>query len=316
MYPDKNITFRNLGWSGDTVWGEAQARFGGPAEGFRHLKEHITALKPTVIIAGYGLNESYTGEAGLPKFEQGLNTLLDMLATTKARVVLLSPLRQENMGPPLPDPAQHNKNIRLYSDAMRKVAEKRGHGFVDLYDLLADEKRPLTDNGIHLTAYGYWRTANKLFGANMTVPQKIELTDRKPAEIKAKQLTLSPAPGVPMPRDTVLTAKGLPPGKYALHIDGKSVASAPAEQWAKGVELRSPDLEQVERLRQAIIEKNQLYFHRWRPQNETYLFGFRKQEQGKNAVEIPQFDPLIEKLEKEIAVLRVPIGHKYELVAE
>ena len=25
-YPDKNITFRNLGWSGDTVWGEEIGR--------------------------------------------------------------------------------------------------------------------------------------------------------------------------------------------------------------------------------------------------------------------------------------------------
>src|SRR5437762_2404130 len=38
--PDKNITFRNLGWSGDTVWGEARAGFGTAADGFRHLKEH------------------------------------------------------------------------------------------------------------------------------------------------------------------------------------------------------------------------------------------------------------------------------------
>ena len=32
----------------------------------------------------------------------------------------------------------------------------------------------------------------------------------------------------------------------------------------------------------------------------TYLFGFRKHEQGRNASEIPQFDPLIADLEKQI----------------
>ncbi len=26
-WPDRNITFRNLGWSGDTVWGDARASF-------------------------------------------------------------------------------------------------------------------------------------------------------------------------------------------------------------------------------------------------------------------------------------------------
>ena len=44
-FPDRNITFRNLGWSGDTVWGEARARFGTAADGFQHLKEHVLALK-------------------------------------------------------------------------------------------------------------------------------------------------------------------------------------------------------------------------------------------------------------------------------
>jgi len=68
---------------------------------------------------------------------------------------------------------------------------------------------------------------------------------------------------------------------------------------------KGPWLDQAEKLRQTIVEKNRLYFNRWRPQNETYLFGFRKAEQGKNAVEIPQFDPLVEQLEKEIALQRL-----------
>ena len=69
----------------------------------------------------------------------------------------------------------------------------------------------------------------------------------------------------------------------------------------------------IEKLREAIIEKNRLYFHRWRPQNETYLFGFRKHEQGQNAREIPLFDPLVEAKEKEIAKLRRPVPHTYQL---
>jgi lysophospholipase L1-like esterase len=57
-------------------------------------------------------------------------------------------------------------------------------------------------------------------------------------------------------------------------------------------------------LNKVILEKNRLFFHRWRPQNETYLFGFRKHEQGNNGIEIPQFDPLVAEKEKEIARLR------------
>jgi hypothetical protein len=72
--------------------------------------------------------------------------------------------------------------------------------------------------------------------------------------------------------------------------------------------------DQTERLREAIHEKNALYFHRYRPQNETYLFLFRKHEQGNNAVEVPQFEPLVEQQEKRIAELRVPAPRQYELV--
>ena len=67
-------------------------------------------------------------------------------------------------------------------------------------------------------------------------------------------------------------------------------------------------------LNEAINEKNTLFFHRYRPQNETYLLLFRKHEQGNNAAEIPQFDPLIAELEKKIAELKMPVKPKYELI--
>ncbi len=75
-----------------------------------------------------------------------------------------------------------------------------------------------------------------------------------------------------------------------------------------------PDAAQSERLRRVINAKNELYFHRWRPQNETYLFGFRKHEQGNNAREIPLFDPLVAAKEAEIARLRAPAAHTYEII--
>lgn len=62
-----------------------------------------------------------------------------------------------------------------------------------------------------------------------------------------------------------------------------------------GLGLKMPDAPSpaLENLRRAVIAKDTLFFNRWRPQNETYLFGFRKHEQGQNAKEIPMFDPLI-----------------------
>lgn len=50
-------------------------------------------------------------------------------------------------------------------------------------------------------------------------------------------------------------------------------------------------------LSELVAEKNALFFHHYRPMNETYLFLFRKHEQGNNAVEVDQFEPLVQELE-------------------
>ncbi len=49
-----------------------------------------------------------------------------------------------------------------------------------------------------------------------------------------------------------------------------------------------------------VLKKEELFFHRHRPQNETYLLLFRKHEQGNNAVELAQFDPLVDAADQEI----------------
>ena len=103
--PTKNITFRNLGWSGDTVWGDARAVFGSRADGFKRLLSDVALCKPTVLIVCYGENEAYAGEVGLEEFRAGLSTLLDSLEATGARIVLLGPRQHEKMPPPLPSPA-------------------------------------------------------------------------------------------------------------------------------------------------------------------------------------------------------------------
>ena len=84
-----------------------------------------------------------------------------------------------------------------------------------------------------------------------------------------------------------------------LHPSGKgyvALATRIADELVGGTpaEVKSGDLIKL------ITDKNQLFFHRYRPQNETYLFLFRKHEQGNNAVEIPQFDPLIEAADRAI----------------
>ncbi len=346
-FPGANIQFRNLGWSGDNVFGQARAGFGPIEEGFKHLKEHVLDLRPTVILLNYGANESFAGEAGLDRFLAGLDVLLKTLDETGAKIVFLTLPPHEDLGRPLPDPTQHNRNLKLYSGAIAKVAGKRGAPVVNLFELLnsksvADADVPLTDNGLHLTAYGYWRAAPQL-ERGLGLPDRewqIEV-DVPHANISARgtqvsqarfapdslrfvvhdaQLPLPPAPAdspadVPSLCPRTLRVFDLPAGIYELTVDDAPVAKGDATEWAHGITItRGPEFDQAERLRQTILEKNELYFHRWRPQNVTYLFGFRKHEQGNNAVEIPQFDPLVEARETTIRSLSMPANHAYQLV--
>lgn len=344
-FPDRHVIFRNLGWSGDTVYGDARAGFGTAVEGFEQLRQQVHALKPTVIFVGYGGNASFDGPAGIERFEKGYRTLLDMLKVTRAEIILLGPIRHENLGRPLPDPTTHNESLALYSQAVARIANERGHVFVDLFTDLAGSDRPadrgprrLTENGIHLSPYGYWRLARTIEQAlgmrdarwQLTVDAMILaaagngdvsdarfekfqfVSDRLTVVMTEKRLPEPVAPQYPE-RRRIIEARSLPPGKYTLSIDGQAVHTATADEWGKGVVLTSgPEFEQVELLRKTIIAKNRLYFYRWRPQNETYLFGFRKHEQGQNAKEVPMFDPLVSELEEKIATLRVPSKHIYE----
>jgi lysophospholipase L1-like esterase len=232
--PGKKLTVRNLGWSGDTVHGESRGRFdfNNPDKCFKQLVEPALELKPTVIFISYGTNESFDGKEGLPRFEKGLEKLLDALKPANARIVLFPPVPFE--GPA----AANNANLKLYGDAVRAVAEKRQVTFADPGAALAagGTAKRLTDNGVHLTEEGY----------RLTTP-------------------------------AVLAALGLPAGTGTA-------------DWSK-----------LEPVRQAVLAKNEQFFNKWRPQNETYLFGFRKHEQGRNAKEIAEFDPFIAKLEDESA---------------
>lgn len=220
----RNFTVRNLGYSGDTVSGESRASFDAPAKGYERLVTLTKSLNPTVIVVAYGGNESFDGDAGLDRFRKGLSKLLDDVAPTKARVVLLSPPPFEPTAGAT-DVTARNANLAKYVRVLEETATARKLGFRSLA-----AAPPSAENGLHLNDDGYRKLAPLLFSATVA-----------PVDVPA--------------------------------------------------------------LRAKIVEKNQLFFHRWRPQNETYLFGFRKHEQGKNGAEIPQFDPLVVKAEAEIAVM-------------
>jgi putative heme-binding domain-containing protein len=244
-HPKLNLTFRNMGWIGDTVYGTARSYFGAPEDGFALLTKQVREFKPTVVFVCYGMNESFDGEAGLPKFREGLKRLLEMIQIDTKRIVLISPLPAENTNLVRGfSPMKRNEALRLYRDAVQAAAVERGMPFVDMFEggWLHRERFPVpkTVDQIHLTASGYRFAANHLLGT--------------------------------------------------LGINRFSSGRLPADR--------------LELLRAAIREKNLLYFYRSRPQNITYIFGFRSHEQGHLEREFPEFDRQVAEREAEIARLR------------
>ncbi len=326
-FPDKHFVVRNLGWSGDTPAGLSRLSFdfNTPAKGLELIKAGLATLKPTVAFIGYGMASSFDGPAGLPKFEAELNRLLDVIQESSGgaeiRFVLLSPIFHEKLPAPLPDPAAHNEKLQLYSDAIARIAAKRSASFVSLYTLLRPANGvglSLTDDGIHLIDYGYLRMAETISGALGWSRGDGAL---KSGDAHSVQTLPMPGPGIvrdgrvvyPGASPRLVTFETSNPGRYRLKIDGELAGAASDKDWKAGVAIdRGPEVGQTEKLRQAVVDKNKLYFDRWRPENETYLFGFRKHEQGRNGVEIPMFDPLVKAAEENIDQLSLPLAHHYD----
>lgn len=242
--PDKKLTVRNLGWSGDTVFGHARSYFGPPEEGIERLSKHLEMLKPSVVIACYGADMPFEGLIKMPDFITGYRKLLDLVRSKSpnARVIIVAPPPFENLGPPLPDLTDENAKLAGIRDALKEFAAKQAATFIDTFELMGGAmkerpKQPLTDNGLHYSEAGYRLWATRL------------------------------AEGLGLPK----------------------------------VDVSSPE---ATALRQAVVKKDFLFFNRWRPANETYLFGFRKHEQGQNAKEMEQFDPIVAEQEKKLAELK------------
>ncbi len=236
---------------------------------------------------------------------------------------------------------------------IKQTAHERQHAFISLYDAVNPAgKEHLTMNGRHLHPAGDAKLSEafcRKLGLADVAP-KVELSikpsilsaqgvDVRAIEANTKGVTIDVRPahvgGLLGPvsgsyfasglagdalkskelkqGELLAQVSGLEKGTYKILVDGKAVFDATSERLAEGVSIPLDDERGAEMLTR-IAEKNELYFHRYRPQNETYLFLFRKHEQGNNAVEIPMFDPLIAEKEKQIAELSTTKVHRVEII--
>ncbi|MCE9553524.1 MAG: HEAT repeat domain-containing protein [Planctomycetes bacterium] len=353
-WPDRNITFRNLGFSGDTPRGESRVGFGSdentggwrppqqrdPNFGFTKLMQQVRDAKPTWVFVGYGSAAAFE-DAQVASFAKEFDHLLDELTKLKVRLVLLTPTPQERLNPSQPDPAPRNARLAKVAEIIRAAAAARQCPVVDSFAALTAQARqkdaPLTDSGIHLSDSGYNRMAIALkkdlaaggadgweVEASVTAAQLIASSQRfehaQGAKTEFGLWLEGTAASLSLQGDAtggLLRVRDLKPGKYALTIDGQRIGMLPAEELARGYRIQAgPDYDQAEALRAAIIEKNRLYFQHFRPQNEAYIFLFRRHERGDHASEIAQLVRRVEEKDQEIARLRVPRPHRYELIRE
>jgi putative heme-binding domain-containing protein len=287
QFRDRRYTVRNLSWSGETPTGWARASFDPPAKGFERLKENLAMVKPTVVFLGFGMAASLqemtdrSGDITLNgdparygaepmsarRFKKELGDLMDALKAldpaTEVRFVLLSPLRHEDLRPLRPGLPDPAAHNELLAEYTKVVAE------------LAEERLAR-----YVDLFNLW-------GGKNTALRTIVLDEIRD-EISPNGIHLSPA-GYAMLSEEIAASLG-----WLLEIPNDSAELA---NWQSTRNALSAAV------RQRITRKNELFFHRFRPANSTYLFGFRKHEQGQNAAEIPQFDPLIAAEEEKIEAL-------------
>lgn len=339
-WPERNVSFRNIGWSGDTVFGDARSYFTNPPTPYELLMKQITDARPTVVFVAYGGIEAQEGEAGLARFNEGLNQLLDKIEELGAKAVLLSPIpvlstqNSENT-------AIRNARLQRYAATIAATATERSMRYVDVYKPIqeARAKFTLTDNDIHLNEAGYYRLALALEnGLGLPTRQQtttIELSKQNVAS-SARVKTLKTDPKntelsftiderylpLPLPiegaaavnSERVLRITGLKKGYYTLAAAGEQIVTASARQWAEGIPMQQgPSFAQASQLRDLIREKNELFFHQYRPHNRTYILGFRSYEQGRHAEGLKELGLIVTWLEGQIALHRMPVSPTYRL---
>lgn len=264
-FPGRNFAVRNLGYSGDSPLGASRASFDPVEKGTDSLKQQLAVVKPTVAILGYGMAAS-----------------LDDLTYRRNDPVLN------------PDPARYGldhspdkfrRELLALMDLITEASPDGGVRFVFLGPVRHEDLRAsrpgLPDPAEHNALLAEYEKVIETLAADKQAPF-IRGEWKKAAGIDLAQGT---------DNGIHLTPRGLRAlsGSFAAQLGWKT---DPA-----GWDTETPG---QHTLREAILRKNSLFFHRSRPANYTYIFGFRKGEQGRNAVEIPRFDPLVDQAEANV----------------
>src|ERR1051325_9059766 len=150
-HPKWKLTFRNVGWGGDTSWlvqrthpdekqlfaadEAAQQKMVEKSVG-GGLERDVLPLKPTVVTVKFGMNDhSYQPfrEDIFRAYVRSQEQISKVLKQHGARVAFLTPQPIEDKRPD-PDKDVKNQSLRKFSDGLKEVASAQGALFVDQFD--------------------------------------------------------------------------------------------------------------------------------------------------------------------------------------
>ena len=342
LWTHQDITFRNLGWPADDVFGTARSEFGSGRNtkswqppnaeqgfGYETLLGQVNDAKPTTLFVAYGRETAfYKSPEEFEAFKRGYITLLKDLGKVATTLILVSPPLLEDAGRSLPDPGESNKRLQQTATFIKGLAEKGGHRLINLTEHLipAGAKKNLTFNGQQFNQHGHEQLSQVMleqmglaadggYKAEFAADGTLRASQSAKVEklVKTKngfRFDLTPET-LPLPGTGVLLIEGST-ASYALKIDGQAAFSWDNGKNPKGViVVDGRATSQYERLRQLIIQKNRFYSTRLRPLNKTYTHLFRRHEMGHLGGEMDDLKRLAEETEELIARLRQPTTYRY-----
>ncbi len=340
LWTHQDITFRNLGWPADDVFGTARSEFGSGRNtkswqppnaeqgfGYETLLGQVNDAKPTTLFVAYGRETAfYKSPEEFEAFKRGYITLLKDLGKVATTLILVSPPLLEDAGRSLPDPGESNKRLQQTATFIKGLAEKGGHRLINLTEHLipAGAKKNLTFNGQQFNQHGHEQLSQVMleqmglaadggYKAEFAADGTLRASQSAKVEklVKTKngfRFDLTPET---LPGTGVLLIEGST-ASYALKIDGQAAFSWDNGKNPKGViVVDGRATSQYERLRQLIIQKNRFYSTRLRPLNKTYTHLFRRHEMGHLGGEMDDLKRLAEETEELIARLRQPTTYRY-----
>jgi lysophospholipase L1-like esterase len=150
-YPTWKLTFRNVGWGGDTSWlrqrmhpdentlfaadeSSQQAMVESAVK--RGLERDVLPLHPTVVTIDFGMNDhSYQAfrEDIFRAYVRSQAELGKELEAAGARVAFITPQPIEDKRPD-PDQDVRNLSLRRFSDGLKDVAAREGALYADEFD--------------------------------------------------------------------------------------------------------------------------------------------------------------------------------------